>query len=157
MNKINFVSMTNSYFGALLLIPGPLCAGVTGDMVPSADPVLGTKPAGGSRSHWRIWFWQEPHPPCGIYGGLDSPQLYLQCTYVRVRTSLWATYSGMHAKDRSLSPGPNPPNTQNSLRIRYFFIPTWYKLVVPTIHHARFQVKNNFAENTTMEIRVKRR
>ena len=32
----------------------PGSAGVTGDMVPSADPVLGTKPAGGSRSHWRI-------------------------------------------------------------------------------------------------------
>ena len=31
-------------------------AGVTGDMVPSADPVLGTEPAGGSRSHWRLWF-----------------------------------------------------------------------------------------------------
>ena len=53
-------------------------AGVTGDMVPSADPVLGTKPAGGSRSHWRIWFWQEPHPPFGIRR--TRLQTALQCT-----------------------------------------------------------------------------
>ena len=117
-------------------------AGVTGDMVPSADPVLGTKPAGGSRSHWRIWFWQEPHPPCGTYGGLDSPT-------VHVRTSL--------CKRPITFARPKPPKQAKFAQNSLFFIPTWYKLVVPTIHHARFQVKNNFAENTTMEIRVKPR
>ena len=52
-----------------------------------------------------------------IYGGLDSPVSDLQCTCA-LRYEL---HTGMHAKDRSLSPGPNPPNKQNSLRIRSFY------------------------------------
>ena len=69
MKKINFVSMTNSYFGALLLIPGPLCVGATvyarnhghgekyvpGYVIDRAGPVSYTVEVviDGRRLHWK--------------------------------------------------------------------------------------------------------